>query len=176
MKKSILISAISIIALLFTACGPNREERISHIEELEDSIFEHPALLDSVTADGLTALYVEFADKYPSDTLAPSYLIKAAETQSNVLHTERAVSLFDRVIKDYPDYYDVPMCYFLKGTAYEQGGQYDEARKAYQEFINKYPEHFMAQQVSVMLPYVGLSPEEMLDSIMAHATDTLLIS
>ncbi len=173
MKK---IALFTLAALLMVACGPSREERINQIEDFEDSIFESAIAADPETADQLTALYVAFADKYAKDSLSPEYLMKAAEIQGNVLHTERAVMLFERVINDYPDFEEVPMCYFLKGNALEMNSQIDEARAAYEEFIEKYPDHYMAEQTRKMLPRLGMSPEEMLADILEHANDSLLIA
>lgn len=173
MKK---LTLITFAALLMVACGPSREERISAIEDFEDSIFESAVAADPQVADQLTQLYVDFADKYPKDSLAPQYLMKAADVQSNVLHTERAVELFDRIIQDYPDFDEVPMCYFLKGNALELNSQLDEAKAAYEEFLAKYPDHYMADQTRKMLPLIYMSNEEKLAYILEHANDSLLIA
>ena len=173
MKK---LTLITLAALLTVACGPSKEERINQIEDFEDSIFESAIAADPETADQLTALYVAFADKYPNDSLSPQYLMKGADMQSNVLHTERALELFDRVINDYPDFEEVPMCFFLKGNALELNSQIDEAKAAYEEFIAKYPDHFMADDARRMLPIIGKSDEEKLAYILEHANDSLLIA
>ena len=173
MKK---ITLFTLAALLMVACGPSREERINQIEDFEDSIFESAIAADPETADQLTALYVSFADKYPNDSLSPEYLMKAAEMQGNVLHSDHAVALFDRVINDYPDFEEVPMCYFLKGNALELDSKIEEAKAAYEEFLAKYPDHYMADQTRIMLPRIGMSPEEMLADILEHANDSLLIA
>ena len=173
MKK---LTLITFAALLMVACGPSREERISAIEDFEDSIFESAVAADPQVADQLTQLYVDFADKYPKDSLSPQYLMKAADVQSNVLHTERAVELFDRIIQDYPDFDEVPMCYFLKGNALELNSQMDEAKAAYEEFLAKYPDHYMADQTRKMLPLIYMSNEEKLAYILEHANDSLLIA
>lgn len=163
-----------LLCLTLSACGPTREERISQIEDLEDSIFENPASLDSLVAERLTTMYVTFADRYPDDTLTPAYLMKAAETQAGILHTDQSVQLYDRIINGYNDFEGVPLCLFLKGNAYEQNEQYDEARQTYVEYLQKYPDHYMARAARQMLPLVGMSSEEMLDYVMEHASDSLL--
>lgn len=173
MKKIVLLT---LAAVLMTACGPSREERINQIEDFEDSIFEIAIAADPNVADQLTKMYVDFADKYPNDSLSPQYLMKAAEMQGNVLHTERSVELFDRIIADYPDFEDVPMCYFLIGNALELNSQIEEAKAAYEEFINKYPDHFMADDARRMLPIIGMSDEDKLAYILEHANDSLLIA
>ncbi len=169
-----IATVIILAATLLVACGPSREERIEQIEDFEDSIFESAVAADENTADQLTALYTAFADKYPDDTLTPQFLFKAAEVQSNVLHTDEAVALYDRIINDYPDFEDLPICYFLKGIAYESDSQFEKARQAYQTFVDKYPDHYMADQTRKMIPLVGKSTEEMLDDILAAANDTII--
>lgn len=163
-----------ILATLLVACGPSKEQRIEQIEDFEDSIFESAIAADPNTADEMTKLYTDFADKYPSDTLSPKFLLKAAEMQGNVLHTEKAIALFDRVINDYPDFEDIPICYFLKGNAYELNSQYDEAKEAYQTFVDKFPDHYLADQTRYVISHVGMSPEEMLADILANANDSII--
>ena len=173
MKK---IALLAFAAVMMVACGPSREDRINQIEDFEDSIFEIAIAADPDVADQLTQMYVDFADRYPNDSLSPEYLMKAAEMQGNVLHSDHAVALFDRVINDYPDFSEVPMCYFLKGNALELDSEIEEAKAAYEEFLAKYPDHYMADQTRIMLPRIGMSPEEMLADILEHANDSLLIA
>lgn len=170
------IALLALATVLMVSCGPSREDRIAQIEDFEDSIFEIAVAADPDVADQLTQLYVDFADKYPNDSLSPIYLMKAADMQSNVLHTDRSVELFDRIIADYPDFEDVPMCYFLKGNALELNSQMDEAKVAYEEFLAKYPDHYMAEQTRMMLPHLGMSNEELLSLILEHANDSLLVA
>lgn len=172
MKKIFL--TLLVASAMLVACGPNREERINQINDFEDSVFESAIGADPEVADQLTKMYIDFADKYQNDTLAPEFLMKAGEVQSNVLHTERAIEIFDRVINDYPDFEDVPMCYFLKGNAYDLNCQYDKAKVAFQEYVDKFPNHFMAEQTRIMLPRIGMSPEEMLEDILANADDAII--
>ena len=171
MKKIFLILAA---ATVMVACGPSRQERVEQIEDFEDSVFENAIGADPATADQLTDLYVAFADKYPTDSLTPQFLMKAAEIQSNVIHTDRAIQLFDRVINDYSYFSEVPMCYFLKGNAYDLNCQYDKAKAAYEVFVEKFPDHFMAADTRKLIPLVGMTPEEIYEYNMAHAQDTLL--
>lgn len=172
MKK---IALLVFAAVLFVACGPNREKLIDEINTFEEVINESPiAAANPATADSLTDLYVTFVDKFEKDSLAPVFLLKAGEVQSNVLHTEHAVEIFDRLIENYPDFEDLPMCYYLKANAYDMNSQYEEAKAAYEFFVQKYPNHFMARAAQVSLDHIGMSPEEMLADILAHADDTII--
>lgn len=172
MKK---IALMTLAAILFVACGPNREKHLEQIAAFEERINESPiSAANPETADSLTDLYVSFADKFEEDSLAPIYLLKAGEVQSNVLHTERAVEIFDRLIDNYPDYEDIPMCYFLKANAYEMNSQYEEAKAAYEFFVNKYPNHFLAEGAQFLLNHIGMSPDEMYEDIQKNASDEVI--
>ena len=79
--------------------------------------------------------------------------------------------MLDSVITLYPGYDDIAGCHFLKGQAYENNEQYDKAREAYTLFVTNYPDHYLAPDTRKMLPYIGMTPEEMLDAILANATE-----
>jgi hypothetical protein len=64
----------------------------------------------------------------------------------------------------------------LKGNALELNSQIEEAKEVYEEFIDKYPNHFMADDARRMLPIIGMSDEEKLAYILEHANDSLLIA
>ena len=62
----------------------------------------------------------------------------------------------------------------LKGNTCELNSQYEAAREAYQIFVDKFPDHYMADQIRITIPRVGMSDEEMLADILAHANDTII--
>ena len=171
MKRTLRSLLLVAMAATLMACGPSREERVNQIEDFEDSIFASAMMLDTNTARKLTDLYVSFADKYPGDSLTAIYLIKAADVQLTLANTEAAVTLLDRIITGYPDFEDMGICYFLKGKAYEDNSQIDEARAAYEEFLAKYPDHYLAESTRQQLPYLGMTPEEQLQLVLANSEE-----
>lgn len=172
MKKVFILLFAS--AVLFAACGPNRDERVKQIQDYETATFEKAVAADTLVADTLTLMYEQFANKYPKDSLAPIYLLKAGEVQANVLHTERSVAFFNRIINEYPDFAHIPMCYYFKGFAYELDSQYEKAKAAYEEYLDKFPEHELASDTRKALPLLGMSYEDQLNYILSHASDTII--
>ena len=53
-------------------------------------------------------------------------------------------------------------------------GQYDEAREAYEAYLDRYPDHYLAEQARFIIPRLGMTPEEMLAEILAHANDSII--
>lgn len=163
MKKTLaLLSAL----LLLAGCAPNREKQLKAIEEHEQALSSLDIIADDSGIDAILALYRTFAADFPDDSLAPVYLQRAADVSISIGRQEQAVALLDSVIDFYPGFEDLGGCWFLKGYAYETAGQYDQARKAYSYFVENYPDHSLANDTRKTLPYLGMSPEEMLEAIL----------
>lgn len=155
--------------LLLTACGPNREKQIKAIEEHEQSLSTLDIDTEDATFSELIDLYRHFAKDFPNDSLAPVYLMRAADANISTGQPDEAVSLLDNIIENYPGFEDIGGCWFLKGYAYETAEQYDQAREAYTYFVDNYPEHYLAADTRKTLPYLGMTAEEMFEAIMNAA-------
>lgn len=164
-----IFSVFALSMLLLTSCGPNREKQIQLIEEHEQSL----STLDMNTEDDafieLIALYRGFANSFPNDSLAPVYLMHAADACISTGQQDQAVTLLDTIIDLYPGFEDLGGCWFLKGLAYETAEQFDSAREAYTYFVTNYPEHYLASDTRKTLPYLGMTAEEMFEAIMGAA-------
>ena len=155
--------------LLLAACSPNREKQLKAIEEHEQMLSSLDIISEDSHLDEMLALYRGFANDFPDDSLAPVFLMRAADLSISMGEQEQAVALLDSIINLYPGYEDLGGCWFLKGYAYETAEQYDSARDAYTYFVENYPDHSLAADTKRMIDYLGMSPEEMLEAILAEA-------
>ena len=169
MKNRALLFAFSL--LLLAACSPDREKMVADIEEHEAAMSMLDVSVDEDKAQEMIGLYRHFVNEFPDDSLAPVYMMRVADISITLGETEQAVNVLDSIINIYPGFEDVPFCLFQKGYAYEASEQYDKARQCYQQFVDEYPDHYMAADTRKMLPYIGMSPEEMFEAIMNNATD-----
>lgn len=165
MKRTIALLAA---VLLLASCGPNREKQLKAIEEQEQALSALDMISEDSELDNLLTRYRTFANDFPDDSLAPVYMQRAADLCISLGEQEQAVALLDSVIDLYPGFEDLGGCWFLKGYAYETAEQYDLAREAYTYFVENYPEHSLANDTRKTLPYLGMSPEEMLEAILAN--------
>ena len=107
-----------------------------------------------------------------NDEETPQYLYQAAEVARSLRTMPKAMSLYDWILDSYPDYPKSPTVLFIKGFILEQEfKQEDEARKAYQDFIERYPNHEMASSAQFLLDNMGKSDEEILESIEAQKSE-----
>lgn len=168
MKKTLLLLAG---VLILAACGPNRDKQVATIEEHESEMSMLDVSVDEDKAHEMIGLYRQFVNDFPDDSLAPVYLMRVADISITLGETEQAINVLDSIVNIYPGFEEAPFCLFQKGYAYEASEQYDQARQCYQQFVDEYPDHYMAADTRKMLPYIGLSPEEMFEAIMNNATD-----
>lgn len=174
MKTSRLLMLLTTVALV-TACGPSREKMQSEIQEAESAMSALQYEIDSDAAMQLAARYTKYADCFPKDSLAPIYLMKCADLQAGIGQTNEAVATFDRIIDNYPDFEELPICYFFKGSTLERAGRMEEAVAVYEEYLELYPNHFMADDLRVLLPLVkqGMNEDEQLEYLLSHTTENM---
>lgn len=173
MKKTYYI-VFAFCFCVLVSCGnknatPDRDMLADSIGSMEHRLATYSVATDPEKAAQMVALYRQFAENFPDDSLAPIYMMRSAEIQVNTGSFEEAVATLDSIIALYPGFEDIAGCQFLKGLAYEQNQQYDLAREAYTEFVTKYPDHVLAADTRKTLPYIGLTPEEQLEAILANA-------
>lgn len=176
-SSSLLFSPFLLFLIfLLTACSSNNTETPQPLtqEALLDSIdsldlsMREDLRLDTAKSNQMVAWCLEYASRFPEDSLAPVYMLKTAQIQINSGEFEQGLNTLDSIIELYPGFEDVAICQYLKGQAYEQNQQYDKAREAYTLFVTNYPDHYLAPDTRKMLPLVGLSPEEQLEKILAQ--------
>lgn len=160
---------VALCVATLVGCGPNREKQIQAIEAHEQSLSMPDLETEDSVFTELIGLYRAFAADFPDDSLAPVYLMRAADASISAGQPEQAVELLDNVIDQYPGFEDMGGCWFLKGYAYETAERFDEAREAYTYFVDNYPDHYLAADTRKTLPYLGMTAEEMFEAIMEAA-------
>ena len=176
MKKTIL--TIAAASLLIVACNHTPKELthdqiVDSIEALDAKIAEALPTdpVDTVLGNNIYSLYLMFADKYPDDSLAATYLHNAANVAFCMDRIDDMVACYDRIIDNYPDYEKLDECYYEKGIALDNAGRKDEARKAYQEFLDEFPDHFLADDIRKAIPLLDMSDELLLEFLKNNSNE-----
>lgn len=112
------------------------------------------------TASRLVTYYVEFASKFPTDTLSDKYLFKAAEIANSIQDYNKALEIWDKLYTTYPSSAKAPSALFMQGFVNENNlKDLDKAKGFYKTFLSKYPKNELAKSVEFSLKYLGQSPE-----------------
>lgn len=159
-------------ALLMAACAgtpkePSRDELAATIDSLERPLMDNSRALAVDTAKGreIIDLYLHFADSYPADTLAPHYLHQAARVACGMGLIDEMSQSYNRVIENYPTYDNIAECYYEMGLALDNAGRKEEARKVYEEFLEEFPDHFLANDIRNSLPLLDLSDKMLIEHL-----------
>lgn len=100
---------------------------------------------------------------FPKDPRAVDFLQKGSEMARTLQDIDKAISLYDWIIESYPQHPKAPQALFLKAFTFDNNlKDYDNARKYYNEFINKYPDDDFADDCKFLLSNLGKSDEEIL--------------
>ena len=154
-----------VLSVLLFSCSSPRERAIDEIDELENSVYsDTTAVIDREKVGELIDIYVSFADKYPEDPKSADYLYNAANVSMNLMNSQKAIILFDRVMTEYPDYEKNAECLFMKGFIYDNNlKDYDKAKEIYEEFLERYPDDEFADDARASINNLGKSLEEIIE-------------
>lgn len=175
MKKIIFLFAITIF---WTACQQNNSsetadktentssEKTKLAEEiltLEKKILETKDATKNKSIAALLVLKsVDYATKFPSDTVAAKILFKAGDVARGMGNPEKAVEIFEQVYLNYPRTKIASEALFARGfTADVDLQDKSLAAKCYRSFLSKYPRHEHYEQVKLLLSVIEKSPEEL---------------
>lgn len=171
MKKNFVILAIFS---LLTACqstpsGPSQADMAANINNLEKEIGAAgqppPEKLDS-----LQNALIAYADAFPKDSVSVKNLAKAGETARLSRQFDKAMEIFDRIQKNYPDSREATTAMFLKAFTLDNDlKKFDEAKTAYEAFLAKYPTDEFADDAQFLLKNLGKSPEEIVKGFEKNA-------
>lgn len=164
MKK---IFTILVLSIAVVACNSPKEKLLNQITKLEnsDSAFSIGQITDLYWA------YTSFADKYPDDEHAPEFLFKAAQ-RSNILNkSSEGIILMEKLIGNYPNSKFCEQALFSIAFSYENNlNDFVNARKYYEQFLQKYPNSELAEDAKLSIENLGKSDEEFLESINKDST------
>jgi outer membrane protein assembly factor BamD (BamD/ComL family) len=159
MKKGVrLIFCTAATVLLLFGCKPSQEQRISEIVQAEQETAND---FDTTKLNRLRLLYHTFVSDYPTDSLAAQYLFQAGRTAMLMQDGRQALTDFASLVNRYPNSRWTADCFFHRAYVYENV-MYDmvQAKRAYEDFINRYPDHPLVQDALLSIRYLGKDPSE----------------
>ncbi len=164
-KKSLGVFVI-LLFILTISCQQSQKKEITineKIQQLEDSLFSEDGRMRLPEAEKLVNAYRQFATEKPSDSLSPIYLFKAIDISMNLPNPKRSIALVDQFIQQFPDHASMPNALFVKAFIFDdQLHDYENAKKAYLLFIDRYPDHALADDAAEAIKNLGKTPEEII--------------
>ena len=166
MKKSTFLFIV-VLFVSFVACKDAKREREQMLQNIKNT--EKEILADSLdflsfkNAGKVIALYDEFAEKYPEDTLTPMFLFRKGEITMNTNQHDLSLKTFDLVIEKYPNFYELDRVYFMRAFLLENYiNDIEKAKEAYNTFMQKFPDNELFEDAKISLENIGKTPEELI--------------
>ncbi len=166
-KLKILIG-FCFLCLIVLSCKPSRKSISEKIDKLEKNIYSKTSVrtVDTIKVNELLKLYKDYSKYYTSDSLAPGYLLRAANLSMNMNRPVEAIEFINRIITKYPESKLAAEGLFIKAFIYDNLlKDYTNAKKYYEEFIQKYPTHAFVNDARNSIKFLGKSPEEILKEL-----------
>ena len=117
--------------------------------------------MDASSLDQAAEKFSLFLERYPRHEKAPEALKRLAMITQQKGDMRGAVSLYERLIEEYPESGLGDEAQFMIAFIYEEYlKDLDRAREAYQRVIDDYPQSELAASARQLLPNVGRDPEE----------------
>ncbi|MFZ4741282.1 MAG: tetratricopeptide repeat protein [Bacteroidales bacterium] len=165
MKTIKIISLVILSIFALSACKSARDKSIEQISILEKELISSTTKIDSVKAQQLIDLYINYADQFKNDSITPFFLFKAADISMNIMKPMQSIDLLNKVMLNYPNFTKAPDCLFLKAFIYEnQTHELEKAEKAYNEFLQKYPNNEFAPSAKASVENLGVPIETLIKS------------
>lgn len=146
-----------ITCFYLSACQSPKEKALAEIKSLENA----DSLMSKDHLEKVKSAYVDFATKYPDDELAPEFLFKAGQRCNVTGSHDEAITLFQRVIDEYPKHKIAEESLFLQAYVYENSlSDFGAARAAYKRFIEQYPNSDLKEDAELSIKNMGKTPEQ----------------
>jgi tetratricopeptide (TPR) repeat protein len=90
--------------------------------------------------------YVSFVSEFPKSEIADKALFNASIDFFNAKMLDRSIETRNRIIRAYPKSDFVPACIYANGEAREAIGDFEEAARAYENYVNGYERSLTAAE------------------------------
>jgi outer membrane protein assembly factor BamD (BamD/ComL family) len=139
----------------------SEEDMLSEIKTLETEINASQVPNEDLLKDAITK-YQDYANTYPDAPGAADYLLKASDFSLAVKLPEKSVNILNQIIKKYPDYNRMEDVLYVKASHLDLDlRDTTEAKAAYQDFIDAYPDSEMRDDAENRIENISLSIEEL---------------
>ncbi len=166
MKNKIIYSILIACSLTVYSCKPGKDKMKETIVLNEEKLFNNSTkMLDTAVANTILKTYMEFADRFADDTLAPAYLFKAGDLLNGMRKYKEAIETFGQFRQKFPDHRKAPVALFLQAFINDNNlHDVEHAKILYSEFLQKYPNHELTPSAKASLNQLnlGLTDEQLI--------------
>ncbi|MFI5149733.1 MAG: tol-pal system YbgF family protein [Bacteroidia bacterium] len=153
--------ADSARAMAVRKAHPDRKMYADQVMDAEKNMKASTKFDASVAAKAIKA-YLDYASTFPDDKLAPDYYFRAAGIAVAAGNYDQGIVCYQTVVQKYPDYKFVVEAIYQEAMIYDSNlpGQDAKAKLLYEQIINDYPKHKLAEDAKIAITHLGKTDEE----------------
>lgn len=178
-----LISFGILISALFFSCTSaekndktssenqdSQQEQLDRVIALETEMGNSdPFKLNDSLANRMVIAYKSYVNNFPSDTLNPHFLFKAADVERGLRRPLDAIQTLEMLLQMYPEHKIASKTLIVQGFIFEteldmKGPAYDK----YNTYIERYPDHPKVAEVRMMRDAVQLQDSALMSRFKAE--------
>ena len=176
MKNTIILSFLIFFCSAFSCNQSGSVENTSskniskskvllkEIDALEAKLRKAKLVTDEMpAAQELVKKSQSYSELHPQDKKTAAVLFKAADLARGIGQYGKAIQLWGKVWRNYPDFDKAPDAVFMQAFTYENNlGDIQNAKRYYLQFIEKFPKNPLREQAVIALKNLGKSPEDLI--------------
>ena len=142
----------------------NKKTLLNEIEVLQTKLRKAKLVTDEMpAAKELVKKSQSYSELHPQDKKTAAVLFNAADVARGIGDYGKAIQLWGKVWRNYPDFDKAPDAIFMQGFTYENNlKDIQNAKRYYLQFIEKYPKNPLREQAIIALKNLGKSPEDLI--------------
>lgn len=176
MMKRVLF--LLVLAFAISACNESegskpkqlsedelKQEAYDEIMAMEKSMMAvQSGITDTLKATKLSKLYFTYALNNLNDSISSEFMFKSGELRMGVGQFIKSIEIFEQLNRSFPKHDKVIETKYLIAFIYHNYlNNLGIAESKYQEVIDKYPDHNLAQDARVAIKTLTLSDEELIE-------------
>lgn len=150
--------------LLICACETKKDLALKKISALESQLQQLKDTAENrPVAEEVLIEYNAFIQTYPDSEEAPELLFKSGEVLKGMGAYLKSAKAFHKVYSKFPNTKLAPIALFQQAHCFEALDQIATAKKSYETFIERYPNHAYIHEAKGMIKMLHLSDEELIN-------------
>jgi TolA-binding protein len=141
---------------------PDRAQYLNQVKKAESKM-KASKTFDIQTANEMIKAYIDYANIFQGDTIAPDYFFRAAGIATATGNYDQAIGLYSTLNDRYPAYRYVVEALYQEAMIYDSNlsGQDAKAKTLYEQIIKDYPKHKLATDAKTAIKNLGKSDEDL---------------
>tara|TARA_B100001093_G_scaffold513180_1_gene584553 strand:- start:1716 stop:2207 length:492 start_codon:yes stop_codon:yes gene_type:complete len=153
-----------LISFFFCSCVNEEKKALDQLFILQRKLMQvEDAVSNRALAIEVLETYNSFLEAYPDSENNPEILYNVGQVFMGLGNNSKALDSFYLVHSKFPKSSWAPLAFFQQASCFESLNQRLTAKKTYEEFVERYPNHPYIFQANELIKLLYLTDEELIN-------------